>query len=64
MIIIINQDNHSGLSLLLNQFTHCSPIQLNVRYLAPLLMAYDDRLNEKDAIIEKYEVRMNIDIYD
>lgn len=30
--------------------------QVNTKYLAPLLVAYDDRLKEKEAIIETYEV--------
>jgi len=36
---------------------------VNTKYLAPLLVAYDDRLREKESIIEAYEVHFLTPFY-
>ena len=32
-------------------------LQLNIRYLNPLFLAYDDRLRDRDEAIKKFQVR-------
>lgn len=36
--------------------------QIDTKYLSPLFMAYDDRLEEKNKIILKYQVSINFHI--
>lgn len=32
-------------------------LQLDIKYLSPLLLAYEDRINEKDALLQTTEVK-------
>ncbi len=34
--------------------------EVNTKYLAPLFVAYDDRLAEKDGVIKHYEVSISV----
>lgn len=33
------------------------PSKLDVKYLSPLMLAYEDRMNEKDALVQSTEVK-------
>lgn len=34
--------------------------QINTKYLSPLFLAYDDRLEERDKVIKRYQVRFQV----